>query len=275
MSLQKTIKHRLLTSCVAGVLAMGQSVVAVAQAADSGRQLAQSGDYGNHDSRWDNDRDRGDRDRRSGDRDRGDRDRGDRDRRSGDRDRGDRDRGDRDQRSGERDRHDGDGRPSHRVEDRRGDDRHHRPVFVPQHRGHPVRIVPGRTRHYRNIIIVRPHGRWYYGYGHYHRDNDAFKWLAFTAITLGVLNFLSESQQRAHEDAQIRATTAPIGDTIHWREGGNYGSVTPLRDGYTDSGGYCREFQQTITVGGRSEEAYGTACQQPDGAWKIVDTTGG
>ena len=32
----------------------------------------------------------------------------------------------------------------------------------------------------------------------------------------------------------------------------------------------CREFQQTITVGGRTETAYGTACRQPDGDWKIV-----
>ena len=32
----------------------------------------------------------------------------------------------------------------------------------------------------------------------------------------------------------------------------------------------CREFQQTITVGGETQEAYGTTCQQPDGRWKVV-----
>jgi hypothetical protein len=32
----------------------------------------------------------------------------------------------------------------------------------------------------------------------------------------------------------------------------------------------CREFQQTITVGGQTQEAYGTACRQSDGSWKIV-----
>lgn len=37
---------------------------------------------------------------------------------------------------------------------------------------------------------------------------------------------------------------------------------------------YCREFTQIIEVGGRKEEGYGTACQQPDGSWKIVKESG-
>jgi hypothetical protein len=32
----------------------------------------------------------------------------------------------------------------------------------------------------------------------------------------------------------------------------------------------CREFQQTITVGGTPQEAYGTSCLQPDGNWKVM-----
>lgn len=31
-----------------------------------------------------------------------------------------------------------------------------------------------------------------------------------------------------------------------------------------------REFTQQITVNGKTEDAYGTACRQPDGSWKIV-----
>jgi surface antigen len=42
------------------------------------------------------------------------------------------------------------------------------------------------------------------------------------------------------------------------------------RPAYQANGTYCREFQQTITVGGQTQEGYGTACKQPDGAWKIV-----
>jgi hypothetical protein len=33
---------------------------------------------------------------------------------------------------------------------------------------------------------------------------------------------------------------------------------------------YCREYQSTMTVGGQQIASYGTACQQPDGSWRIV-----
>jgi len=69
------------------------------------------------------------------------------------------------------------------------------------------------------------------------------------------------------------AQVAPLNQTIAWNnpETGNSGTVTPVRDGTTSTGAYCREFQQTVTVGGKTEEAYGTACRQPDGSWQIVN----
>lgn len=72
--------------------------------------------------------------------------------------------------------------------------------------------------------------------------------------------------------AQQQAFAAPVGDTISWRnpESGNAGTYTTLRDGYSNAGSYCREFQQSIVVGGRTERATGRACQQPDGSWRIV-----
>lgn len=33
---------------------------------------------------------------------------------------------------------------------------------------------------------------------------------------------------------------------------------------------YCREFQRKLAVGERPERAYGVACLQPDGSWKVV-----
>ncbi len=74
------------------------------------------------------------------------------------------------------------------------------------------------------------------------------------------------------DEAVNQAHTAPMGETIVWNNpnSGNAGTVTPVRDGSTTSGLYCREFQQTITISGRTETAYGTACQEPDGTWKIV-----
>lgn len=58
-----------------------------------------------------------------------------------------------------------------------------------------------------------------------------------------------------------------------WRnpDSGNYGAVVPRPAYQTATGQYCREFQQSITVGGRSEQGYGTACRQPDGSWQIVN----
>lgn len=140
------------------------------------------------------------------------------------------------------------------------------------HNGPVAAAPPGRTRHVNNVVVMRPHGHWYHGYGPYRGDTQAYQWLAFTAITLAVLDILSEQQQRAHEDAQIRAASAPIGQAITWNDGTAGGSVVALRDGTSSTGQYCREFQQTVTIGGRSEQAYGTACRQPDGAWQVVST---
>lgn len=64
----------------------------------------------------------------------------------------------------------------------------------------------------------------------------------------------------------------PSGTSSGWNnpDSGNSGQTTPTRTFQRDDGSYCREFTQTINVGGQTEEAYGTACRQPDGTWKIV-----
>ena len=35
-------------------------------------------------------------------------------------------------------------------------------------------------------------------------------------------------------------------------------------------GRYCREYTATAVVGGKTQNTYGTACRQPDGAWQLV-----
>lgn len=66
--------------------------------------------------------------------------------------------------------------------------------------------------------------------------------------------------------------TYPTGGHAEWRnpDSGNYGTVTPTRTYQRADGTYCREFQQTVYVGGQMEEAFGTACRQSDGTWRIV-----
>lgn len=85
---------------------------------------------------------------------------------------------------------------------------------------------------------------------------------------------LDKADKAAMEQASHKATTAPIGQPISWRnpDSGNHGTVTPTREGTAANGDYCREFQQDVTVGSKSEKAFGTACRQPDGSWKIVNS---
>jgi surface antigen len=82
---------------------------------------------------------------------------------------------------------------------------------------------------------------------------------------------LDEVDQMKAQQAQTAAASAPVGETIAWNnpDSGNSGSYTTVRDGQSTSGEYCREFQETVTIDGKTESAYGVACRQPDGSWKI------
>ncbi|MEN8179557.1 MAG: hypothetical protein ABFS39_13200 [Pseudomonadota bacterium] len=67
---------------------------------------------------------------------------------------------------------------------------HRRPVVIHHGPAHPLR--PDRIRRHRNVIIVRPYGHWYPGFGWFRADDNAIKWLSFTAITLRILDNLNE-----------------------------------------------------------------------------------
>lgn len=83
---------------------------------------------------------------------------------------------------------------------------------------------------------------------------------------------LDKADQAYAGRAEARAHTAPIGQTISWNnpDSGNSGTYVPVRDGTDQSGNYCREYQTSVNIGGQTEQAYGTACRQPDGSWKVV-----
>ena len=82
---------------------------------------------------------------------------------------------------------------------------------------------------------------------------------------------MDEVDRQKAQTAYQKATVAPVGETITWSNPntGNKGTVTPTREGTSTTGAYCREFQQTVIIGGKEEQAYGVACRQPDGAWEI------
>ena len=82
---------------------------------------------------------------------------------------------------------------------------------------------------------------------------------------------LDEADKRQAGATCIQALeSGRSGQAAQWRnpDSGNYGTIIP-QPAYQTPKGYCREFQQTIVVGGKSQQGYGTACRQPDGSWKI------
>lgn len=110
-------------------------------------------------------------------------------------------------------------------------------------------------------------------------DGSGRLWATGAGVLLGGLmgSSIGASLDKADmvyaQQASGRAHTAPIGQQITWNnpETGNSGYITPVRDGRDRAGRYCREYQQTITVGGRKETGYGTACQSQNGDWEIVN----
>lgn len=104
-------------------------------------------------------------------------------------------------------------------------------------------------------------------------------WATGAGVLLGALmgseigQSLDKADMMYANQASQKASSAPIGEAITWNnpDSGNHGTITPTKEGYSSSGRYCREYQQTIYVGGKAESGYGTACQQPDGSWQIVN----
>jgi len=80
-------------------------------------------------------------------------------------------------------------------------------------------------------------------------------------------------KQMATQAATQAFNNNAAGQTSVWNnpQTGNSGSITPTRT-YQQNGQYCREYKQTIVVGGEPQTAYGTACRQADGTWAIQST---
>jgi len=78
--------------------------------------------------------------------------------------------------------------------------------------------------------------------------------------------------QYAAQNTQKALENGQSGQSMPWQnpQSGNSGSVTPKAPYQNSNGQYCREFTQTIVVGGQKQQGYGTACRQSDGTWQIV-----
>ena len=89
---------------------------------------------------------------------------------------------------------------------------------------------------------------------------------------------IGESLDRAdmayYNSASQRALeTGQPGQTMPWNNPSSsaQGTITPQNYYQIADGSYCREYSQTISVGGTTQQGYGTACRQPDGSWKIIE----
>jgi surface antigen len=83
---------------------------------------------------------------------------------------------------------------------------------------------------------------------------------------------LSQSDQRRAKRASLVAfETLPSGQTKIWRnpDNGHWGTLTPWRTYLDAVGRYCREYRQTVTLGGLEHRANGTVCRRGDGVWQI------
>jgi surface antigen len=83
---------------------------------------------------------------------------------------------------------------------------------------------------------------------------------------------LDENDKIEMKKAETKAHVALVGHTVTWNnpDSGNSGTVTPVREGKsTKTGATCREYQTTVNVDGKAQEAFGMACQQLDGSWKV------
>lgn len=69
--------------------------------------------------------------------------------------------------------------------------------------------------------------------------------------------------------------TAPSNTPVAWNNPDSKvtGTVIAQPAVQQSNGQYCREFTQTVVIGGQNEQAHGNACRQPDGTWAITQET--
>lgn len=119
------------------------------------------------------------------------------------------------------------------------------------------------------------HGR----YGRHRGGGPDAAAVVFGAIAGGLVGSsigrkLDKADRQAMAHAQYEAFEyTPSGSPSRWHnpDSGHYGEVVPEPAFERRPGEYCREYQQTVVIGGQEEDAYGTACRRPDGSWEIVN----
>lgn len=98
--------------------------------------------------------------------------------------------------------------------------------------------------------------------------------IAGAAIGSSIGSNMDKKDQMYHMNSSHKALEfSPTGQAVEWRnpDNGHHGSITPIKTYQAQNGLYCREYTQDVHVAGKTQQAYGKACRQPDGTWKIVE----
>jgi hypothetical protein len=125
------------------------------------------------------------------------------------------------------------------------------------------------------VVIVSGHSYYRCGYNWYdqvyYQGQVTYVHVAPPTTTVVIVN--PTSQQYTVQTTQQALESGKTGSSSTWRnpDNGDSGTFTPTRTYQQEDGRQCREYQQTVTIGGKQEQAYGTACRQPDGSWQIVE----
>lgn len=81
-----------------------------------------------------------------------------------------------------------------------------------------------------------------------------------------------KTQQKINSTAYQALNYGRPGQVYSWYSNNMYGTFVPTSQYISPyERTYCREFYQTIVIGGRQERAFGKACRMQDGSWKIVN----
>ena len=115
-----------------------------------------------------------------------------------------------------------------------------------------------KRHHYKDSYKPR-HYRGHGGNTYYYKDDDSDDKLLIGLLMGGLIGYAINSAQ----DDSYEYDSYPQSSTQRDPQSATYA-------GGSNSNGTClqeREYQTTVTVGGRTVDAYGTACLQPDGSW--------
>lgn len=94
---------------------------------------------------------------------------------------------------------------------------------------------------------------------------------AFQGSMIGRL--LDRSDRPYAESAARRSLeTSPAGVSSRWTNPGNghTGTFTPFKLYKSHDDLLCRDYEQTVTIAGRTETAPGTACREENGSWRVA-----